>query len=418
MIGRLPLTALTFAVGIAVASLTPGVPESLRKVIRLAHVPGAAQSARKAADSGQEARKEESNGEDKPAIVKLTDEQVANARIEVAPVEEGVLARRINVPGVIVPDANRIAHVAVKLSGTVAELRKNLGDAVNREDVLGILESREVADAKSEFLAARLTNELQQELFERAKALWDKRISTEQEFLRSRNLAAQAKMRLNITRQKLFALGLTETEIFALPDEPEPLLRRQEVRSPISGQVAERKVDLGAAVGRDNLETELFVIVDLDRVWVEAAVSPSDLPAIKVGQAVSITARGVAQRANGKIVFISPLIDKESRSARVVSELANEDGVWRPGSFVSAAIATAEETVAHAVSEDAIQIVNKEKVVFVRTPEGFEKRPITTGRSDNRMVEVVAGLEAGEMIAVTNTFLLKAELLKSSADED
>jgi membrane fusion protein, heavy metal efflux system len=300
----------------------------------------------------------------------------------------------------------------------VAELRKNLGDAVNRDDVLGILESREVADAKSEFLAARLTNELQQELFERAKALWDKRVSTEQEFLRSRNLAAQAKMRLNITRQKLFALGLTETEIFALPDEPEPLLRRQEVRSPIAGQVVERKVDLGAAVGRDNLETELFVIVDLDRVWVEAAVSPSDLPAIKVGQAVSITARGVAQRANGKIVFISPLLDKESRSARVVSELANEDGVWRPGSFVSAAIATAEETVAHAVSEDAIQIVNKEKVVFVRTPEGFEKRPVTTGRSDNRLVEIVAGLEAGEMIAVTNTFLLKAELLKSSADED
>jgi membrane fusion protein, heavy metal efflux system len=118
MIGRLPLTALAFAVGIAVAGLTPGVPESLRKVIRLAYVPGAAQSARKAADSGQEARNEESNGEDKPAIVKLTDEQVANARIEVAAVEEGVLARRITVPGVIVPDANRIAHVAVKLSGT------------------------------------------------------------------------------------------------------------------------------------------------------------------------------------------------------------------------------------------------------------------------------------------------------------
>ena len=91
-------------------------------------------------------------------------------------------------------------------------------------------------------------------------------------------------MRLNIARQKLFALGLTDTEIFALPDEPEPLLRRQEVRSPIAGQVVERKVDLGTAVGRDNLETELFVVVDLDRVWVEAAVNPSNLPAIKLGR--------------------------------------------------------------------------------------------------------------------------------------
>jgi membrane fusion protein, heavy metal efflux system len=418
MVGRLPLAAFAFTLGIAVAGLTPGAPEALRNIIRMAYSPGAALPALKAGAPGKEAGKEEADGEEKPTIVKLTDEQVANGRIEVAAVEEGVLARRVTVPGAIVPDANRIARVSVKLSGTVAELRKNLGDLVKKDEVLGILESREVADAKSEFLAARLTSELQQELFERAKAIFEKRISAEQDFLRSRNLAAQAKMRLNIARQKLFALGLTEPEIFALPDEPEPLLRRQEVRSPIAGQVAERKVDLGTAVGRDNLETELFVVVDLDRVWVEAAVNPSNLPAIKVGQVVSITARDIVERATGKIMFISPLLDKESRSARVVAELSNEDGVWRPGTFVTAAIMTGEEAVAQAVPEGAIQIVNKETVVFVRTPEGFEKRRVTTGRSDNHLVEIVAGLEAGEKIAVTNAFLLKAELLKSSADED
>jgi membrane fusion protein, heavy metal efflux system len=63
------------------------------------------------------------------------------------------------------------------LSSIVAELRKNIGDPVEKNEVLAILESREVADAKSEYLAARLTNELQQDLFERDKALWDKRIS-------------------------------------------------------------------------------------------------------------------------------------------------------------------------------------------------------------------------------------------------
>jgi cobalt-zinc-cadmium efflux system membrane fusion protein len=418
MIGRLSVVAFAFAIGLAVASLIPGIPPTLRKFVGLAIEPGTAQSQRKTADAGHEPRDENSKGvEERHALVKLTDEQVTEAHIDVTSVVAGVLARRIVVPGTIIPDADRIARVAVKLSGTVAELRKKIGDTVLKEEVLAVLESREVADAKSEYLAARLTRELQEDLFERDKSLWEKRAGTEQQYLRSRNLAALAGMKLNIARQKLFALGLGEDDIATLPELPEPLLRRQEIRSPLAGQVVERKVDLGMAVGRDNLETELFVIIDLDRVWVELAVSPSDLPAIKVGQPVSLTARAIIDKAVGKVVFISPLVDKESRSTRVVTEVANSDGVWRPGAFVTAAIAVGEQPIALAVPVSAVQTIGNEKIVFVRVPEGFEKRPVTLGRNDERMAEVVSGLEAGETIAVSNTFVLKAELLKSSAED-
>jgi cobalt-zinc-cadmium efflux system membrane fusion protein len=104
------------------------------------------------------------------------------------------LARRITVPGSITPAAGRIARVSVKLEGTVAELRKNLGDPVEQNEVLAILESREVADAKSEYLAARLSNELQQELFQRDRKLYEGKVLTEQQFLRSRNLTAQTEV--------------------------------------------------------------------------------------------------------------------------------------------------------------------------------------------------------------------------------
>jgi cobalt-zinc-cadmium efflux system membrane fusion protein len=185
----------------------------------------------------------------------------------------------------------------------------------------------------------------------------------------------------------------------------------------MAGQVVERKVDLGTVVGRDNLETELYVIVDLDRVWVELAVSPADLPLVRESQSVVVSARGVDGSAEGKIVFISPLLDKDSRSARVVAEITNNDGVWRPGSFVTAAIAVEEQRVPLAVPASAVQTIGSEKVVFVRAPEGFDKRSITLGRNDDRFVEVVSGLRPGEMIAATNTFLLKAELMKG-ANED
>jgi cobalt-zinc-cadmium efflux system membrane fusion protein len=411
-VARLSIVLLAFLIGLAVASLTPGVQQTLSKLVGSPVESSASQSRKE--DASQEGR---NGSDDKRGLIKLTDEQVTEADIDVAAVEAGVLARRIIVPGTIVPAADRIARVAVKLSATVAELRKKLGDPVAQDEVVAVLESREVAEAKSEYLAAHLTNELLQELFERDKALWDKRVSTEQQFLRSRNLAAQARMKLDIARQKLFALGLNQTEIAALHTEPGALLRRQEVRSPMAGRVVERKVDIGTAVGRDNLETELFVIVDLDRVWVELAVSPSDLPTVREGQTVTIAARGVADKAEAKVVFISPLIDKESRSARVVSEVANGDGMWRPGSFVTAAIVIGEQPVPLAVPMGAIQTIGNERIVFVRVADGFEKRAIVPGRSDARLTEVVTGLESGEKIAVTNTFLLKAELLKSSAED-
>ena len=413
MMGRLPLLIGAMAAGFALASLFPEWPERLRTAIGFASV-----SAPKEQEPTPAQRKPGAEvNDDQQAVVKLSEDEIKSAGIEAAAAQAGTVANHIIVPGTIVPHADHISHVSVRVSGTVAELRKKVGDPVAAKEVLAILESREFADAKSEYLAARLTNDLQQDLFQRDQALWDKKIATEQQYLRSRNQAANAKMRNDITRQKLFALGLTEAEIAELPSEPEALLRRQEVRSPIAGRVVERKVDLGVVVGRDNLETELFVVAGLDPVWVDLAISPTDLPLIREGQTVSITTRGVTETVEGKIIFIGPMLDKDSRSARAVVEIANESGIWRPGSFVTAAISFEEQPVAVVVPTGAIQNMGAGTVTFVRTPEGFRRRQVTLGQSDDRIVEVVSGLHPGEVIAVSNTFLLKAELLKALAED-
>ena len=244
IVGRSSLLIVVFALGVASVSLWPSLPQSLRKTLGLASTPGAAQL--RPDTSGAPTPTEA--GTEKQEI-KLTKEQIADAHIDLVAAQPASLARRITVPGSITPAAGRIARVSVKLEGTVAELRKNLGDPVEQNEVLAVLESREVADAKSEYLAARLSNELQQELFQRDRKLYEGKVLTEQQFLRSRNLTAQTEMKFNIARQKLFALGLGPDEIAALPDEPESLLRRQNVRSPLSGRIVERKVDLGTAVG-------------------------------------------------------------------------------------------------------------------------------------------------------------------------
>jgi cobalt-zinc-cadmium efflux system membrane fusion protein len=225
MIGRLAFLVVAVALGIAVASFMPGLSQAVRKSVGLASGPGIAQPQGIAISSAE--RKPDAEAADEKQSIKLTQEQLSAARIDLVAAQGGTFARRITVPGVIVPHADRIARIAVKLSGTVAELRKRLGDPVSKDEVLAILESREVADAKSEYLAARLTNELLQDLAERDKSLWEKRFAPEQQYLRSRNLAAQAGMKLNIARQKLFALGLDDNEIANLPSQPEALIRRQ-----------------------------------------------------------------------------------------------------------------------------------------------------------------------------------------------
>ncbi len=412
MIGRIGFVGGAFLIGLAVAVLFPGLPKSMRNAIGVEGQTRSVQGPPSA--EGRNAGREE---EPDSGVAKLASDQISAADIDVAAVGKGTVARRIVVPGTVIIHADRIARISVKLSATVAELRKKIGDSVAKDEVLAVLESREVADAKSDYLAARLTNELQQDLFQRDKALWDNRVASEQQFIRSRNQAAQTKMKLDIARQKLIALGVDDQEIAGLPTLPERLLPRQDVRSPIAGRVVERKVDLGMAVGRDNLETELFVVADLDRVWVDLAVSPTDLPSIKEGQALVVASRSVPQKAEGRVIFISPLLDKDTRTARVVAEIENADGRWRPGSFVSATIATDERPAAIVVPAAAVQSIAGEKVVFVRTAEGFRKRPIVAGRSDERWTEVTGGLQAGEMIAVSNTFLLKSEVMKGAGED-
>ena len=352
------------------------------------------------------------------ASVALSDEQVRDSAIELATVAGGDLQNHFLAPGTIVQDANHVARVSVRVLGTVAELKKGIGDKIQKGEVLAVIESREVADAKSEYLAALPTNELQQTLAARFKALADTKALAETDYLRARLAAQDSQIRVNSARQKLLALGLLEGEIADLPHQAAQSMHKQELRSPISGVIAERRVDLGALVGREGLESELFVIVNLDRVWVDLTVAPSDVPKVSENVEVSIKAAATGLTAKARVSFISPMLDQNTRSARVVAALDNADHQWRPGTYVTAEIPLNGPPAEILIAKAALQTVKNEPVAFVRTGDKFEVRKLKLGREDDDRVEVLSGLAAGERIAVTNTFTIKAELEKGEAAHD
>lgn len=351
-----------------------------------------------------------------PGHIELGEDQIREAGITLAQASGGTLKRHFLAPGSLIPDADHIGRVSVRVLGTVTELRKRLGDVVEKGEIVAAIESREVADAKSEYLAARLSNDLQQTLYTKQKTLVESRTVSENEFLRTRLTANDAQIKLDGARQKLFALGLSESEIANLPNQPQQSLRTQFLRAPISGRISERRVDLGGLIGREGQESELYVIVNLDDIWVDLAVSPEDIGTVREGISVKIRAVGSEDEASAGVIFVSPLLDRETRNARVIASLPNKDHRWKPGTYITAEVPLAGAPSNVIVTKKAIQTVKGAPTVFVRDADGFEARSVRTGREDDDDIEILAGLSAGETIAVQNTFTLKAEVEKDEAE--
>lgn len=366
-----------------------------------------------------------SEAEGEEGHIKMTTEQIENQDIKVAKVEGGAISRHILVPGTITPDTDRIARVPARVVGTVSEMRKRLGDVVQKGEIVAVLDSREVADAKSEYLTASVKADLEKTNFDRQAALWDKRISAESAYLNAKAVYAEAALRQDLARQKLSALGLHAADVakLAKQDETTPnisTLRQYELRAPLSGRIVERKVDVGTTVGSQGDPADLYTVADLSTVWIELSVPTSDLAKVREGASVTVTPgrEGGERKEQGKVIFVSPLLNAETRSARVIVALPNRDMGWRPGTYVNAELEVSRDKVPVRVPKSALQTIEGKRVVFVRTDEGFEKREVELGRSDDDAVEVASGLKPGEEIAIANSFLLKAELGKSEADHD
>jgi len=187
-----------------------------------------------------------------------------------------------------------------------------------------------------------------------------------------------------------------------------------EVRTLIDGIVLKRHLTRGEAVDR---ERQAFVIADLSNVWVELSVYQRDLARVEVGQAVRVHTVEEGPSADGVVSYITPALDPETRTATARVVLANPGRRWLPGMFVAGRTLAGGE-VGIAIPRQALQSLAGRRVVFVETGEGFEPRPVRLGLEGETFIEVVGGLSAGERIAVTNTFLLKAELSKTEAEHE
>ena len=357
-----------------------------------------------AGERGEAAEKEGGEAEAKEDFVALSDQQIKAAGIEVMPVRQS-FAGAVEAPAVIAADPKHAAVVSSAVGGRVVEIRRNLGDPVARGDVLAVIESRDVAQLRADVEIAKRQYELSQANFAREERLYGEKVTSRQEFEIARNAAQEARTRLRLAEQQLAAAGASSGG----------QLNRLMLRSPIKGNVTARQIALGDIVAPD---AHLFEVADLNELTAELSLSPDDAARVTVGTTVDVSTDG--RTGTGRITHVSRVLDPATRQVRAIARLSNGRGAWRIGETVRASIALEGGAggTQLAIPRTAVQTVEDRPSVFVREKDGFAIKHVVLGGNAAGYVKVMGGLEGNEQIAVSNTYLLKAEHGKGEAGDD
>lgn len=355
--------------------------------------------------------KVEREGEHGGSELRLTPNQISVAEIESIQVATEDIAVFLSVTGEVTANQDRVAEVVPLVSGTVREVRALLGTQVKQNEIIAVVDSRELADAKSAWVAAGERTQLAKSKFERDERLWSKRIVSEQEYLDGRTALAEARIEQRAAEHKLKALGFTETSLRSLAENPGQSFTRYELPAPIAGTVIAKQVTTGESVDPSR---PIYRLADLSSIWVIANIYEKDFARIRKGQHALISSRAYPNRKfEGRVTWVSDTVDESTRTLKVRIEVDNMSRMLKPGMFITAEVAVDYRDRATTVPAAAIQRGNGEEVVFVAEADGrFERREVQTGvRSGNR-IEIVSGLKPGERVVSSGSFILKSEIEK------
>jgi len=192
-------------------------------------------------------------------------------------------------------------------------------------------------------------------------------------------------------------------------------LVQYDVTSSINGTIINLHMTPGELIGDDK---HIAVIANLKNVWAELNVYQKDLGEVKVGQTVEIASPHSNSIFKGKLFYLSPIVNEATRTAIARVKLNNYKGIWKPGMFVSGKVFTSYKQVDVAVPPNSVQILEGQKVIFVKEEDGFRPQIVTLGLENSKLVEVLDGLHVGDKYVAKGAYTFKSEILKESFGGD
>ena len=355
--------------------------------------------------------------DDESGIIELRPEAAQRTKIVTAKVAARQVALEIHTTGQIGFDENRVAHVSPLVDGRVHKVTGRLGQMVKANEAVAEINSMELGRTKAAYLQAKARRDLTLATYEREKGLAERKISSEQEMLSSKSAYLQAKADFNAAAQTLRLFGIGSKSVESTSDRGSKALFR--VRAPIAGKIVEKHITLGELV---TPASKLFTIADLSSVWIWIDIYERSIAGVHLQDIAYVTADSYpGKEFEGRLTYIMDSVDVDSRTVRARIELANPDGLLRPGMFVRVRLADphgedakSEAEAVLAVPKAALLREGDGNVVFVKLKDNhYEKRKVEVGRLSDEWIEITSGLKAGEDAVVEGGFLLKSEASKA-----
>jgi Cu(I)/Ag(I) efflux system membrane fusion protein len=313
--------------------------------------------------------------------IMLSDQNITLANVSTIKVGKKKLSGMVKTFGYLdFAEPNR-KTISSRFSGRIEKLFANqTGEYIKADSPLFEIYSPDISQAQNDYLIAYRNNK--------------------------NNSSETSAMVLNSSRKKLELLGITGKQVKELEQTGEVQLTVT-YYSPYSGTVLEKKINEGAYV---NEGTALYEIADLSVLWNITEAYISDLSYIKVGDQAEMTMQAYpGEIFKGRITFIYPVANSESRTVKVRSEFVNKGNKLKPQMFTETSFSrSAEEGVT--IPDESVIITGERNVVWVRVGDNsFSPRNVQLGAKFGNEYQVLSGLKPGEEIAATGAYLLDSE---------
>ncbi len=316
--------------------------------------------------------------------VSLSPTQRIIANVSTSTVERRDISKGVVAVGVVDVAEPLQAQVAARFRGRIEKLYANFtGKVVRKGEPLFELYSPDLVSAQQELILASNT------------------------IKNMKSSDANQQNLLNAIRDRLrIHFGLTENQITEI-ETSQKIKSSIAFHSPISGTVLAKNIQEGEYVDEG---TVLYQLADLSNVWIYLDVYEKDIKDIQLNQSVKITSDAYPNEIfSGKVTFIDPSINPETRTIRVRTELKNPNGKLKPQMFVKASVIEVTKN-ALTIPSSAVIYTGKRNVVWIEIQTNvFEPRDVVLGATAGPLVEVLQGLSEGESVVTTGGYLIDSE---------
>jgi cobalt-zinc-cadmium efflux system membrane fusion protein len=341
-----------------------------------------------------------SSGAEKAALFSVPQNQMSH--VQVVTVGQKSFPMILRLPGSVAYNAFKTTPVITQVSGPVTQVLVYPGQRVRAGQPMLYVSSPDFAQLRSNYLKAHDAYSLAQANLERDQDLYAHHAVAQVDLLQAQSTRNQAMADMQASEQALQVIGISDPSHLAdgAASSKIPVL------APIAGEVVERMVQPGQVIQAGS--TQVFTISNMSTVWVLVNVYQNDLSYIHLGDPVTVETDAFPNKFHGRISYIAPSLDADTRTLKVRIVTGNLHGMLKKDMYVTA-IVQSGKTQALTVPDDAVlrNDVNEPFVYVLSGTDQFSRRLVSIGQSNNGQTQILSGLKAGDRVAGNGSLFLQ-----------